>query len=158
MRIIKQSVAVGISALLLSGCGWKMVQTPLRIQGQVLESGTINPVEGAYIDISDDKDKLDFAIKTDVVTDKDGMFDTIYKYTYEKWIWLGIPVFWFRNTPELLYVEAFKKGYRRRIVEFAYPPDMIGDTEVPFRIDPIRIQKTTPSKKSSKHTGAEKLF
>jgi hypothetical protein len=158
MRNVRQSVVIGISALILSGCGWKMVQTPLRLQGQVLESGTNDPVEGAYIDISDERDKLDFAIKTDIVTDKEGMFDVIYNYTYEKWLWLGIPVFWYRNTPEFLYVEAFRKGYRRRIVDFAYPPDKARDTKAPLRLDPIRIQKTTPPKKSPRDRGEEKLF
>jgi hypothetical protein len=71
---------------------------------------------------------------------------------------LGIPVFWFRNTPEYLYVEAFRKGYRRRIVEFEYPTDSAGDTKIPFRLDPIRIQKTIRAKKSSRDLGTEKLF
>lgn len=154
MRAVWQYIVICISAFLLSGCGWKMAQTPLRLQGQVIESGTNDPVEGAYIDISDDKDKLDFAIKTDVVTDKEGMFDTTYKYTYEKWLWLGIPVFWFRNTPEFLYVEAFRNGYRRRIVEVEYQPKS-GDATAPLRLDPIRIQKTAPAKKSSRNSGAE---
>lgn len=158
MRIIWKSAAVGISVFLLSGCGWKMAQTPLRLQGQVLESGTNDPVEGAYIDIADDRDKLDFAIKTDVVTDKDGMFDTTYNYAYEKWLWLGLPVFWFRNTPEFLYIEAFRNGYRRRIVDIVYPPDKAGDAKTPLRLDPIRIQKTSPSKRSSNDLGAKKLF
>ncbi len=158
MRTVWQYIVIGISALILSGCGWKMAQTPLKLQGQVLESGTNDPVEGAYIDIADEKDKLDFAIKTDVVTDKEGMFDTTYNYNYEKWLWLGLPVFWFRNTPELLYIEAFRNGYRRRIIEVEYPPAKAGDTKAPLRLDPIRIQKTVPSKKSSKYTGAEKLF
>ena len=159
MCMVRQCVAMGISAFLLSGCGWKMVNNPLRLQGQVLESGTNEPVEGAYIDIADEKDKLDFAIKTDIATDKDGLFDATYNYTYEKWLWMGIPVFWFRNTPEMLYIEAFRNGYRRRIVEIEYPTDQTGKnkTPAPLQLDPIRLQKTTPAKKSSGHAGGVKI-
>ncbi len=146
MRIVRQCAAMAFSALMLSGCGWKMVQNPLRLQGQVLESGTNEPVEGAYIDIADEKDKLDFAIKTDITTDKNGLFDATYNYTYEKWLWLGIPVFWFRNTPEILYVEAFRNGYRRRIAEIEYPADRVGKDKVgaPLQLEPIRLVVDTP--------------
>jgi len=158
MRIAQRYVAIGVSALLLSGCGWKMAQTPLRLQGQVLESGTNEPVEGAYIDIADEKDKLDFAIKTDITTGKNGMFDGTYNYTYEKWIWLGIPVFWLRNTPERLYIEAFRNGYRRHITEIDYQPDQTGKNKIPapLQLDPIHIQRVTPAKKSSGHAVGEK--
>lgn len=158
MRIVRRCAAMAISALLLSGCGWKMAQTPLRLQGQVLESGTNEPVEGAYIDIADEKDKLDFAIKTDITTDKNGMFDGTYNYTYEKWMWLGIPVFWLRDTPERLYIEAFRNGYRRRIIETEYQADQTGKNKIPppLRLDPIRLQKTTPAKKSPGRAAEEK--
>jgi hypothetical protein len=150
MRIVQRHMAIAVSALLLSGCGWKMAQTPLRLQGQILESGTNEPVEGAYIDIADERDKLDFAIKTDITTDKNGMFDGTYNYTYEKWIWLGFPVFWLRNTPERLYIEAFRNGYRRRITEIEYQPAQSdrNKTPAPLKLDPIHIQRATPAKRS----------
>jgi hypothetical protein len=151
MRTARHYAGIAISALLLTGCGWKMVEMPLRLQGQVLESGTNDPVEGAYIDIADDKDKLDFAITTDTTTDKNGMFDTTYNYTYEKWMWLGIPVFWLRTTPERIYVEAFRNGYRRRIVEVEYQADQTGKSRIPAPrlLEPIRIQRVSPAKKPS---------
>lgn len=142
MRLIICSLTLALSAAVLGGCGWKMAETRFRLQGQVLEARTKDPVEGVFIDVSDDRDELDFTIKTDTVTDEKGRFDKIYSYFYEKWMWIGIPVFWLPTAPEVIYVEAYKPGYRRRIAEVdcrAFSP--CTETCPPNRIETILLHK-----------------
>jgi hypothetical protein len=146
--------APAVAVLLFSGCGWKIAETPLSITGQVIEADSGDPLEEAYIDIADDKEKLDFAITTDLLTDEEGRFDTVYRYPYEKWMWLGLPVYWFPTTPERLYVEAAKKGYRSRVVEVdcgALKPTA-GKAPPPIQLDPIRLRKNLPRGRFSRRS------
>lgn len=154
MRTIAFYAVITVSACLTSGCGWKMIERPIRVEGQVLEAGTDAPVEGAYIDIADDREKLDFAITSDTLTDSEGKFDATFRYLHEKWMWVGIPVFWFPDMPERLYVEATKSGYRGRIAEIdCRASGTAGKDAAPsFRLEPIRIRKELPRGRASRRS------
>ncbi|MCX6355966.1 MAG: hypothetical protein NTZ78_13850 [Candidatus Aureabacteria bacterium] len=143
-------MACTLAALLLQGCGWKMVEMPIRVEGQVLEADTRKPVEGAIIDISDDRENLDLALTTNILTDQEGKFDTLYRYSYEKWIWFGLPVYWFPKTPERLYVETSKNGFQTRIKQIDYRAleTKQGKTAVPVDVDTVLLQKKLSAKKS----------
>jgi len=151
MRIIC-SVAAVISVVPLSGCGWKMMESPLRVTGQVGAAESGEPIKEAYIDISDDKEKLDFAIVTQVLTDAEGRFDTLYRHSYEKWMWLGLPVYWYPTMPERLYIEAAKEGYRSRVVDVDCSSLATGGGKEPpsIRLDPIRLRSRLSSGRSSR--------
>ncbi len=142
VRFIKLFTISVLATFMLTGCGWKFTETPLRLQGRVIDAESGKPVEGAFIDVADEKDKLDFAFTTEVVTDESGNFDTIYKYSAEDWIWLGLPVFWLPDTPKKLHIEAFKKGYRRSIVEVDSRPFKKTDAKgsPPNRIPTIQLR------------------
>ena len=104
MRRIGVFFALACAAGGVPGCGWKMVDAPIRVRGQVIDADTKAPVEGAYIDIADDREKLDIRLHTAVRTDSNGAFDTTFVYAYERWAWLGIPVWWLSTAPERIYV------------------------------------------------------
>ena len=148
MRFAASCAVVVAVSLLPFGCGWKTATVRYRLSGQVLDAETKKPVEGAFIDVADDREKLDFTITTDTVTGKDGSFDTIYDYQYAKWIWLGFPVFWLPHAPDYLYLEAYKPGYRRRIVDLEsrdFAP--CGETCPPNRIAPLMMHADTLQRK-----------
>lgn len=120
MRLITMVPACISAALCLQGCGWKMMENPIKVQGQVLEAETNKPVEGAFIDIADEKEKLQHVLSTDVLTDREGNFEATYRHIYDRWMWLGFPVYWHTKTPERIYVEASKSGYRARTKQIDY--------------------------------------
>lgn len=136
------AAAGALAAAALPGCGWKTVERAVRVRGQVLEAETGRPVEGAIIDIADDRDRLDFRIGTGILTDGEGRFDTVFRYGYDKWMWLGIPVTWFPDRPEKLYLEVQKTGYRPRVaeIEFGAPGDRSAPPES-LSVPPIRIRQ-----------------
>jgi len=150
MKSRKFQMACAFAALLLQGCGWKMVEMPIRVEGAVLEADTRKPVEGATIDIADDRENLDLALTTNILTDQEGKFDTLYRYSYEKWIWLGLPVYWFPKTPERLYVETSKNGFQTRIKQIDYRAleTEQGKTPVSVNVDTVLLQKKLSAKKS----------
>lgn len=142
MSLLKRGIVLFLSLLTLGGCGWKMAENRLRLKGQVLESGTNKPVEGVFIDVADARDKLDFTINTDTVTNGEGKYDVTYSYQYEKWMWVGLPVFWLPSAPETLYIEAFKSGYRRRFSEVDCRGFALCNEKCPPNpIDPILIRR-----------------
>jgi len=138
------------AAVSLGGCGWKMAEMPIRVKGQVLEADTGKPVEGATIDIADEREKLEHVLSTDVHTDNRGKFDADYLHSYEKWMWLGIPVFWFKNTPEWLYVETSKQGYLPRVkqIDCAALEKEAGKSPSSVTVEPILLQKNIAASKS----------
>lgn len=149
MRFALKLTTLTLLAAVLGGCGWKMIDIQYRIQGKVLDAETQEPVDGVYIDIADRRDKLDFTITTGTVTGEDGGFDTRYNHQYEKWIWLGLPVFWLPREPEFLFLETYKHGYRNQIEEIESrgfvpcaencPPNTVAP--VLIRIDTTRKKK-----------------
>lgn len=138
------ALSLAAATLFIQGCGWKMVKNPIRVQGQVVEVGTGEPVEGAYIDIADEREKLDFRITTECATDSDGKFEGVYDYIYDRWMWLGLPVFWLPSTPERLYLEVVKNGYRPRVTEIEYRGRHREGTVL--TLDPIRINRKAPGR------------
>lgn len=148
MRRITAVAAAACIAWLLPGCGWKMIEAPIRVHGQVIDAGTKEPVEGACIDIADDREKLDIRLNTGVLTDKNGLFDTTFMYDYERWMWFGIPVWWLPTAPERIYVEVSGNGYRPRITNIEYRTALTGREmePPPVKFDPITIHRSTPSK------------
>lgn len=128
-----------------------MIESPIRVRGQVIDSGTKEPVEGACVDIADDREKLDIRLDTGIRTGEDGAFDTIFAYTYERWMWFGIPVWWLPTAPERIYVEVSGSGYRPRITNIEYRAALTGKEKEPppVRFDPIALHRSAPSKKGA---------
>jgi hypothetical protein len=119
-----------------------MADNTLRVTGQVLDNKSSEPIEGAYIDIADRKDKLDFTLVTPIITDKEGKFDTRYVYEYEKWYWIGLPVFWLPQIPETIYIEAYKEGYRSKIMPVASRNFSLCDAACPANaVPPVFLRK-----------------
>ena len=141
MHTFRFHIVVMLLASILPGCGWKMAVTPIRLEGQVLDADTGVPIERAYVDISDKRDELEFAIATATLTDTDGKFDTVYQYNFEKWMWLFLPVYWIPDMPEMIFIEAYKKGYRRRItgVDSRNFKKSVDDESPPNIIEPILL-------------------
>jgi|ADurb_Oil_03_Slu_FD_contig_21_192984_length_673_multi_5_in_0_out_0_2 hypothetical protein len=151
MRRIGVFFALACAAGGVPGCGWKMVDAPIRVRGQVIDADTKAPVEGAYIDIADDREKLDIRLHTAVRTDSNGAFDTTFVYAYERWAWLGIPVWWLSTAPERIYVEVTGNGYRPRVTNIDYRAALTGGEKEPppVTFDPIAIHRSSPPRKSA---------
>lgn len=103
--------------LLGSGCGYREAQKNYRLRGWVLERDSKEPVDGAYIDVADKREYLDYFRHTKTLTDKDGGYDYTFTYNYEKGLLLFIPWFWVPSSPERIYIEAVKNDYERAIME-----------------------------------------
>lgn len=150
MRRFCAAAAVACAAGLFTGCGWKTVNAPIRVRGQVIDADTKAPVGGACIDVADDREKLDIRLNTRVLTDSNGAFDTTYLYAYERWMWLGVPVWWLPSTPERIFVEVTGQGYRPRVTNIEYRAALTGKEKEPppVRFDPIALHRTSPAGKS----------
>ncbi|MCX6357021.1 MAG: hypothetical protein NT045_03950 [Candidatus Aureabacteria bacterium] len=145
-------ILLGCAAVFLGGCGWKTFYTPIRLTGKVVEADTKTPVQEAYIDVANDREQLDLVFTTPCRTDDRGQFDTIYRYAYDRWFWLSLPVPWYKNTPERLYIEASKTGYRNRVTDIECPPLKGGKEDVPpvIAVEPINLHKASPVRRHAR--------
>lgn len=152
MRHCTAVPAVACLAVLLAGCGWKLVESPIRVSGQVIDAGTKEPVPGACIDIAEDREKLDCKLNTGVLTDQNGLFDTTFRYFHDRWVWLGVPVWWLPTAPERIYVEVLGDGYRPRITSVEYRSTLTEQEKElpPVAFEPIAIHRTVVSKKRAR--------
>ncbi|HOE27674.1 MAG TPA: hypothetical protein PK696_08300 [bacterium] len=152
MRIVTAVAAAACAAALTAGCGWRMAESPIRVSGRVIDAGSKEPVPGACIDIADEREKLEFALNTGVLTNKSGFFDTVYRHTYDRWTWLGVPVWWLPTVPERIYVEVLGEGYRPRITSVEYRATLTGTEKEPppVALDSIAIHRRAAAGKRAR--------